>query len=100
MLLLPLMAVISGVTASQSIARDDKRSLVVAKVPDFVRPYAVRAYTLDGVRIGPQVYRFPVTGPSSGNAFTLISTTAPASSELGVLPHVSGPLHIFPFPRS
>ncbi|KAJ8105077.1 hypothetical protein OPT61_g10397 [Boeremia exigua] len=65
--------------------------LIVTKVPDYVRPYVVRAYTLDGYRIGSQVYRFPVTGPSSGNAFTLISTAAPASTSLGVLPHV-GPL--------
>jgi hypothetical protein len=65
--------------------------LVVSKVPDHVRPYVVRAYTLDGYRVGAQVYRFPVTGPSSDYAFTLISTAAPSSTELGVLPHVSHP---------
>ena len=100
MLLFSLVALIGGVTASKSIAKDDTRSLVVTKVPDYVRPYAVRAYALDGVRIGPQVYRFPVTGPSSDNAFTLISTTAPASNELGVLPHVNIPPCIFQFPCS
>lgn len=63
--------------------------LEVSTVPDHVRPYVVRAYTLPGVVVGTQVYRFPVTGLSSGNAFTLISTAAPASAELGVLPHVS-----------
>jgi|SRR5690242_1577873 len=62
--------------------------LIVIKVPDHVRPYVVRAYTLDGYRVGSQVYRFPVTGPSSDYAFTLISTAAPASTSLGVLPHV------------
>lgn len=62
--------------------------LIVTKVPDYVRPYIVRAYTLDGYRVGSQVYRFPVTGPSSDYAFTLISTAAPASTSLGVLPHV------------
>lgn len=63
--------------------------LIVTKVPDYVRPYVVRAYTLDGYLVGSQVYRFPVTGPSSNYAFTLISTAAPASTSLGVLPHVS-----------
>lgn len=62
--------------------------LIVTKVPDYVRPYIVRAYTLDGYQVGSQVYRFPVTGPSSDYAFTLISTAAPASTSLGVLPHV------------
>lgn len=63
--------------------------LIVTKVPDYVRPYIVRAYALDGYRVGSQIYRFPVTGPSSDYAFTLISTAAPASTSLGVLPHVS-----------
>lgn len=38
--------------------------------------------------MGSQVYRFPVTGPSSGYAFKLMSTNAPASGSLGVLPHI------------
>jgi hypothetical protein len=63
--------------------------LIVTKVPDYVRPYIVRAYALEGYRVGSQIYRFPVTGPSSDYAFTLISTAAPASTSLGVLPHVS-----------
>lgn len=63
--------------------------LIVTKVPDYVRPYIVRAYTLDGYLVGSQVYRFPVTGPSSDYAFSLVSTAAPASTSLGVLPHVS-----------
>ncbi|EMD94934.1 hypothetical protein COCC4DRAFT_176256 [Bipolaris maydis ATCC 48331] len=83
-----IVTLIGAVAASQSISKHDNSSLVVTQVPDYVRPYAVRAYTLDGVRIGSQVYRFPVTGPSSDYAFTLISTAAPASSELGVLPHI------------
>ncbi|KAI7503763.1 RmlC-like cupin [Hortaea werneckii] len=61
--------------------------LEVTTVPNHVRPYIVRAYSLPGVVVGTQIYRFPVTGPSSDNAFTLISTAAPASDELGVLPH-------------
>lgn len=63
-------------------------SLWVSEVPDSPRPYAVRHYGIDGVAVGAQVYRFPVTGASSDNAFTLISTAAPASGYLGVLPHV------------
>lgn len=63
-------------------------SLVVTTVPDYVRPYVVRAYSLDGPLVGNQVYRFPVTGASSGGAFTLISTAATGSVNLGVSPHV------------
>jgi hypothetical protein len=40
-----------------------------------------------GVMIGPQHYRFYVTGPSSDYAFTILATSAPQSKELGVLPH-------------
>lgn len=76
-------------SSSHAHAARAARDLIVTKVPDYVRPYIVRAYTLDGYRVGPQIYRFPVTGPSSGYAFTLISTAAPASTSLGVLPHVS-----------
>lgn len=90
-----IVTLIGAVAASQSISKHDNSSLVVTQVPDYVRPYAVRAYTLDGVRIGSQVYRFPVTGPSSDYAFTLISTAAPASSELGVLPHVGHVLSMY-----
>jgi hypothetical protein len=75
-------------SSSPASSKKSNSQLVVAKVPDHVRPYIVRAYTLDGYRVGSQIYRFPVTGPSSDYAFTLISTSAPASSELGVLPHV------------
>ncbi|KAJ4292364.1 hypothetical protein N0V90_009025 [Kalmusia sp. IMI 367209] len=81
-------AVIGYAPRRHGLEKRDNSSLIVTKVPDYVRPYVVRAYTLEGVRIGSQVYRFPVTGPSSDNAFTLISTAAPASSELGVLPHI------------
>jgi hypothetical protein len=41
-----------------------------------------------GCVIGQQVYRFPVTGPSSDYVFSLISTNAPGSTSLGVLPHI------------
>lgn len=76
-------------SSSQEYKTQAVGDLIVTKVPDHVRPYIVRAYALDGYRVGAQVYRFPVTGPSSDYAFTLISTAAPASTSLGVLPHVS-----------
>ncbi|CAG8976730.1 hypothetical protein HYALB_00012528 [Hymenoscyphus albidus] len=59
----------------------------VDTVPDHVRPYAINHYDAGGCVIGKQYYRFPVTGPSSDNAFTLIATNAPESTDLGVLPH-------------
>lgn len=62
--------------------------LWVSEVPTSPQPYAVRHYGINGYAVGAQVYRFPVTGPSSDNAFTLISTATPASGYLGVLPHV------------
>lgn len=63
-------------------------SLWVSEVPSSPQPYAVRHYGIAGVSLGAQIYRFPVTGPSSDNAFTLISTASPGSGSLGVLPHV------------
>ncbi|KAF2126739.1 quercetin 2,3-dioxygenase [Dothidotthia symphoricarpi CBS 119687] len=61
--------------------------LIVTTVPTHVRPYIVRAYSIDGLQLGPQVYRFPVTGESSGGAFSIISTAAAQSVNLGVNPH-------------
>ncbi|KAK5134702.1 hypothetical protein LTR08_006217 [Meristemomyces frigidus] len=85
---LPLLVPIAfGLHATASPTFLSKRStleLVVTSVPDYVRPYIVRAYSLDGLAVGSQVYRFPVTGPASGGAFTLISTAAPASDALGI----------------
>ncbi|KAL5356166.1 RmlC-like cupin domain-containing protein [Aspergillus floccosus] len=54
--------------AGQSLA-----DLYVENAPSSPRPY---------------LYRFTVTGPSSDYAFTLMSTNAPASGSLGVLPHI------------
>lgn len=78
------------VGARRRQAADDtsSSSLWVSEVPDSPQPYAVRHYGIPGLVIGSQIYRFPVTGPSSDNAFTLISTAAPGSGYLGVLPHV------------
>lgn len=90
-----LASTLASVTSlANAISRS--QDLEVSVVPIYVRPYLVRAYTLPGVIVGTQIYRFPVTGPSSDNAFTLISTAAPASNELGVLPHVSNKIEVNP----
>lgn len=63
--------------------------LVVDNAPDHLRPYIMRHYAqAQAVTIGAQTYRFYITGPSSDYAFTLLSTTAPNSASLGVLPHL------------
>lgn len=76
-----------GYTSLRRQASTTSSGLWVSEVPDSPRPYAVRHYGIDGVAVGSQIYRFPVTGPSSDYAFTLISTASPGSGSLGVLPH-------------
>lgn len=70
------------------VAQALNSSIWVDEVPTYVRPYAIQHYSAGGCVVGQQIYRFPVTGPSSDNAFTLISTNAPGSDSLGVLPHI------------
>ncbi|KAB8295895.1 hypothetical protein EYC80_008716 [Monilinia laxa] len=77
-----------GLASASRITARDNSSVWVTEVPDHVRPYAIAHYDASGCVIGNQVYRFPVTGPSSGGAFSLLATNAPGSSELGVLPHI------------
>lgn len=63
--------------------------LFLDAAPSSPRPYVIPHYANShAVTIGQQLYRFAVTGPSSGYAFTLMSTNAPSSGDLGVLPHV------------
>ncbi|KAI1868568.1 uncharacterized protein JN550_006484 [Neoarthrinium moseri] len=63
-------------------------SLVVTEAPQSLRPYVIRRG--DGLTssMGNQVYRFPVTGNSSGGAFTILQANAPNSASIGVLPHL------------
>jgi quercetin dioxygenase-like cupin family protein len=68
-----------------TLAHRGLNSLEVDDAPSYVRPYIMHAQALT---IGAQTYRFYVTGPSSGNAFTLLGTNAPTSASLGVLPHI------------
>jgi mannose-6-phosphate isomerase-like protein (cupin superfamily) len=75
------------VTSVVASIRAPQSQIWVDSVPTSVRPYAIAHYNAAGVVIGQQVYRFPVTGPSSDNAFTLLSTNGPSASDLGVLPH-------------
>ena len=63
--------------------------LYVDSAPSAPRPYILPHYANShAVTIGNQLYRFAVTGPSSDYAFTFMSTNAPASGSLGVLPHI------------
>lgn len=80
MLLPAIIAILPTIAASSNIWVD--------VVPDHVRPYAIAHYHGEAVAIGDQIYRFPVTGSSSNGSFTLIGTSAPSSSSLGVLPHL------------
>ncbi|KAF2764727.1 quercetin 2,3-dioxygenase anaerobically complexed with the substrate kaempferol [Teratosphaeria nubilosa] len=64
-------------------------SLWVDEAPDHVRPYVIEHYANShSLTIGSQLYRFMVTGESSGGAFTLMQTNSPYSGSLGVLPHI------------
>ncbi|QDS72488.1 hypothetical protein FKW77_010021 [Venturia effusa] len=69
-------------------ASTPKSSIWVTEVPTYVRPYAIPHLLAGGCIVGQQIYRFPVTGDSSDNAFSLVQTNAPGSTELGVLPHI------------
>ncbi|KAJ6023903.1 hypothetical protein N7540_004700 [Penicillium herquei] len=63
--------------------------LFLENAPSSPRPYVIPHYANShAVTIDSQLYRFTVTGPSSGYAFTLMSTNAPSSGSLGVLPHI------------
>lgn len=72
-----------------AVASPTLDDLYLQNAPSSPRPYVIPHYAdSHAVTIGAQLYRFPVTGPASGGAFTLMSTNAPGSSELGVLPHL------------
>ncbi|RWA12017.1 hypothetical protein EKO27_g3119 [Xylaria grammica] len=83
---------ISTASADQGAVRDRKlpvESLYVDQAPNHLRPYILEHYVdTRAVNVSSQIYRFAVTGLSSDNAFTLISTNAPRSDALGVLPHI------------
>ncbi|RDW83642.1 cupin domain-containing protein [Aspergillus mulundensis] len=84
MLPLNLLLAALPLAAAQSLS-----DLILDTAPSSPRPYIIPHYAnAHAVTIGQQLYRFPVTGPSSDYAFTLMSTNAPASSSLGVLPHI------------
>lgn len=77
----------SAIVGAAAAPLADRSLLWVTSVPTYVRPYAIAHNDATGFVVGSQVYRFPVTGPSSDYAFTLIGTSAPESAYLGVLPH-------------
>jgi hypothetical protein len=83
--LLLLASLGTGLVQAQ-LTLDD---LYLENSPSSPRPYVIPHYANShAVTIDSQLYRFTVTGPSSGNAFTLMSTNAPSSGSLGVLPHI------------
>lgn len=76
-------------SAALSVASAARSSLYVENAPSHVRPYVIERYAnAQAVAVGQQIYRFPVTGPSSGGAFSILMTSSPGSSALGVLPHI------------
>lgn len=81
--------VAAGLTSAVPITTSlsSASSIWVTQVPTSIRPYAIAHYNAGGCIVGQQYHRFPVTGLSSNNAFTLISTNAPGSTGLGILPH-------------
>lgn len=81
-----MLIVLASFGLVQSATLED---LYLENAPSLPRPYVIPHYANShAVTIGDQLYRFTVTGPSSDNAFTLMSTNSPSSSSLGVLPHV------------
>lgn len=77
-----------SIAAAAVASSHEWSSLYVDEAPQFVRPYVLPKERGLNVRVGQQIYRFSVTGNSSGGAFTLLQTNAPDSTELGVLPHI------------
>ncbi|GLI81504.1 hypothetical protein PoHVEF18_009885 [Penicillium ochrochloron] len=81
-----LLASLGTGLAQAQLTLDD---LYLNNAPSSPRPYVIPHYANShAVTIDSQLYRFTVTGPSSGYAFTLMSTNAPSSGSLGVLPHI------------
>ncbi|PYH45991.1 RmlC-like cupin [Aspergillus saccharolyticus JOP 1030-1] len=84
-----LLSSLSQTLALPASSSSSSTSLIVENAPEYVRPYVIRHYShARAVTVGTQLYRFYVTGPSSGYAFTLMGTNAPHSDSLGVLPHI------------
>uniref|UniRef100_A0A060TCB3 ARAD1D38214p n=1 Tax=Blastobotrys adeninivorans TaxID=409370 RepID=A0A060TCB3_BLAAD len=80
------LATVASAAPTERLSLDD---LYVTDPPSSVRPYVIPHLSeANGITIGSQAYRFYITGPSSGYAFTLMGTSAPGSSALGVLPHI------------
>ena len=63
-------------------------SLYVSAAPQAPRPYILPRLSGQAVAIGQQIYRFAVTGSCFTGSFLLLTTDAPASIDLGVLPHI------------
>ncbi|KAK4547629.1 hypothetical protein LTR36_000586 [Oleoguttula mirabilis] len=82
-------AAITCLAGLSTLAAAATSSLWVDTPPTFVRPYVIGHYAnAEATRVGAQIYRFYVTGPSSGGLFTLLGTNSYSSGALGVLPHI------------
>jgi quercetin dioxygenase-like cupin family protein len=83
--LLLLASLSTGLVHAQLTLED----LYLDNAPSSHQSYVIPHYANShAVTIDSQLYRFTVTGPSSGNVFTLMNTNAPSSGSLGVLPHI------------
>jgi hypothetical protein len=61
-----------------SLGSASRSSLYVENAPDHVRPYVIERYAnAQAVAVGQQIYRFPVTGASSGGAFSILMPPMP-----------------------
>ncbi|GKZ36487.1 hypothetical protein AbraIFM66950_007603 [Aspergillus brasiliensis] len=64
-------------------------SLYVDNAPNYLRPYVIRQYaTAQSTILRGEIFRFHITGASSGGAFTLSIVSAPQNTILNVLPHI------------
>lgn len=78
-----------AVISSPSTDAANLLDLELMTPPDHPRPYFIRSSSpAHSVVTGNQVFRFPVTGNSSGGEFTLVGTNAPPSKHLVVHPHL------------
>ncbi|KAL4803122.1 RmlC-like cupin domain-containing protein [Aspergillus unguis] len=84
-----LLSLAATAATAATAAASSLSDLYVENAPSSPRPYIIPHYANShAVNVYGQIYRFTVTGPSSDYAFTLMSTNAPASGSLGVLPHI------------
>jgi len=86
-ILLNIVIHVLSTFASTTLAAPSS-SLWLRETPQSPQPYIIPKLAGTSLLAGPNVvYRFPVTGNSSGGAFTLLTTDSPALPGSGVFPH-------------